>query len=83
MLVDQIISLTWRLRRARTAESGEIALSVDAGWWKRSRVNPQLQWAQWEVWGDPVWAMKESTGEIPFWPAGYQMCASRWNRTVN
>jgi len=40
MLVDQIISLTWRLRRARTAESGEIALSVDTGWWKRENHNP-------------------------------------------
>ena len=60
MLVDQIVTATWRLRRARTAESGEIALNVDEGQWKRSRINPQLQWAQWEVWGDPVWAMKES-----------------------
>ncbi len=40
MLVNQIISLTWRLRRARTAESGEIALSVDTGWWKRENHNP-------------------------------------------
>ena len=40
MLVDQIISLTWRLRRARLAESGEIALSVDGGWWKRENHNP-------------------------------------------
>ena len=40
MLVDQIISLTWRLRRARTAETGEIALSVDTGWWKREKHNP-------------------------------------------
>ena len=59
-LVDQIIQVAWRLRRARTAESGEIALSVDAGWRKRSRFNPQLQWAQWEVWGDPAWAMGDS-----------------------
>jgi len=60
MLVDQIIQAAWRLRRARTAESGEIALSVDEGHWKRTRINPTLQWTQWEVWGDPVWAMKES-----------------------
>jgi hypothetical protein len=42
MLVDQIISLTWRLRRARTAESGEIALSVDGGWWQREKHNPLM-----------------------------------------
>jgi len=60
MLVGQIVTATWRLRRARTAESGEIALNVDEGYLKRRRINPQLQWAEWEVWGDPVWAMKES-----------------------
>jgi hypothetical protein len=31
MLVDQIVALNWRMRRVRAAESGEIALSVDAG----------------------------------------------------
>jgi hypothetical protein len=40
MLVGQIVTATWRLRRARTAESGEIALSVDTGWWKRENHNP-------------------------------------------
>ena len=40
MLVDQIVQAAWRLRRARTAESGEIALSVDTGWWKRENHNP-------------------------------------------
>jgi len=38
--VDQIIQATWRLRRARMAESGEIALSVDTGWWQRETHNP-------------------------------------------
>jgi hypothetical protein len=41
MLVDQIVTTHWRLRRALTAESGEIALSVDEGQWKR-RFN--LEW---------------------------------------
>lgn len=41
-LVDQIIQATWRLRRARTAESGEIALGVDAGWWKRENSHSLL-----------------------------------------
>ena len=40
MLADQIIQAAWRLRRARTAESGEIALSVDGGWWHREKHNP-------------------------------------------
>ena len=40
MLVDQIVTTHWRLRRALTAESGEIALSVDTGWWQRENHNP-------------------------------------------
>ena len=40
MLVGQIATAAWRLRRARTAETGEIALSVDTGWWQRERHNP-------------------------------------------
>lgn len=35
MLVDQIITTTWRLRRAHRAETGEVALSVDTGVWER------------------------------------------------
>jgi hypothetical protein len=61
MLVDQIVTTHWRLRRALRAESGEIALSVDEGQWQRSRPNPHLQWMEWEVWGDPVPAMKDSS----------------------
>ena len=40
MLVGQIVTATWRLRRARTAEMGEIALSVDRGWWEREKQDP-------------------------------------------
>jgi hypothetical protein len=40
MLVDQIVTTHWRLRRALTAESGEIALNVDEGWWRRENDNP-------------------------------------------
>ena len=40
ILVGQMVTATWRLRRARTAESGEIALSVDGGWWVREKHNP-------------------------------------------
>jgi len=42
MLVDQIVTTHWRLRRALTAESGEIALSVDGGWWGRQSNTPLL-----------------------------------------
>src|SRR5580698_475956 len=38
MLVEQIITANWRLRRARTAESAEVALSVDGGIWRRHLV---------------------------------------------
>jgi hypothetical protein len=37
MLVDQIVTAHWRLRRALTAESGEIALSVDRSHPSRTR----------------------------------------------
>jgi hypothetical protein len=53
MLVDQIIVTVWRLRRARTAESGEIALSVDRGWNARQqKENLQLRFAEWQAFGD-------------------------------
>jgi hypothetical protein len=61
MLVDQIVTAHWRLRRAMKAESGEIALSVDEGQWKRSRPNPQLLWMEWELWGDPIRNMEDSS----------------------
>ena len=58
MLVDQIVTAHWRLRRALTAESGEIALNVDTGQRRRSRgTNPVLQWS---AFGDPIHAMEES-----------------------
>ncbi len=35
MLVERIVTMQWRLRRVLVAETGEIALSVDGGRWKR------------------------------------------------
>lgn len=62
MLVDQIVTAHWRLRRALTAESGEIALNVDQGHRRRSRgTEPVVQWMQWRAFGDPIPAMKESS----------------------
>jgi hypothetical protein len=65
MLVDQIVTAHWRLRRALTAESAEIALSVDVGHRNRKQpMNPRLQWMLWEVNGDPVFSMGDSTTGI-------------------
>jgi hypothetical protein len=62
MLVDKILTAHWRLRRALTAESGEIALSVDGGQWQRSHgQRPGVQWAIWTALGDPIHGMSEST----------------------
>jgi hypothetical protein len=59
MLVSQIVTAHWRLRRVLRAESGEIALSVDEGSWRRSRPNIQLQVMQWDLSGDTVHAMQD------------------------
>ena len=62
MLVDQIVTTHWRLRRALTAEAGEIAMGVDGGQWRRDRgPNPLMQWMQWETAADPIWAMEDSS----------------------
>jgi len=60
MLVDQIVTAQWRLRRALKAESGEITLSVDGGHWARSRSDPKLPVMLWQLAGDPVHAMQDS-----------------------
>ena len=61
MLVDQIVTAHWRLRRALTAEAGEIALSVDEGQWQRRR-GPNLvsQLVRWMHVGDQIWHMEDS-----------------------
>ena len=60
MLVDQIVTAHWRLRRVLRAESGEITLSVDGGHWARSRSDPKLPVMLWHLAGDPVHAMQDS-----------------------
>ena len=60
MLVDQIVTTHWRLRRALKAESGEIALSVDNGHWERKHQHPALTCVLWESFGDPVSSMRNS-----------------------
>ena len=62
MLVDQIVTTHWRLRRVLTAESAEIALSVDEGEWKRFRgPAPILLWMRWESGFDMLYNMRESS----------------------
>ena len=59
MLVDQIVTTHWRLRRALTAESGEIALSVDQGHWSR-RFNPHYFNLRLQISGDLEQALEDS-----------------------
>jgi hypothetical protein len=42
MLVGQIVTVVWRLRRVRIAEAGEIAMNADAHWWSER----QTPWEQ-------------------------------------
>jgi len=60
ILVDQIVTTHWRLRRVLKAESGEIALSVDGGQWKRDHKPLSLTILKWAMAEDPVGAMRES-----------------------
>jgi len=60
MLVDEIVTTHWRLRRALKAESGEIALSVDNGQWERTHKHPLFTTMKWDALGDPAFSMRES-----------------------
>jgi hypothetical protein len=60
MLVDQIATTHWRLRRVLKAESGEIALSVDNGQWERSHEHPAVRSLVLESYNDPAAGLKES-----------------------
>ena len=60
MLVDQIVTTHWRLRRAVKAEAGAIALSVDDGHWQRTRHDPWFETLKWDIFGDPTLAMRNS-----------------------
>jgi hypothetical protein len=65
-LVDEIVTNRWRQRRILLAESGEIALSVENGWWRRSRVNIEKDWLVWMHAGNMVTAMEESAGGVRY-----------------
>jgi hypothetical protein len=61
MLVDQIATTHWRLRRVLKAESAEIALNVDEGHESRRRYKPRLTHWITAIQGDPYFEMLEST----------------------
>ncbi len=60
MLVDQVVTGHWRLRRALRAEAGEIALSVDEGHWGRNLEEKGPADFRWLESGDPVGALMDS-----------------------
>jgi hypothetical protein len=66
MLVDQIVTAHWRLRRALKAEAGEIALNVDEGQWARYTSNPGPEWLAWQAHDDISFAMHESVLGIKY-----------------
>lgn len=60
MLVERIVTTYWRLRRALTAETGEVALSVDIGHWHRSKRNPAPMWVALAEFRDVAYEMMNS-----------------------
>ncbi len=66
MLVDDMVTARWRMRRALRAESGEIVLSVDEGQWARETQNPSPEWIAWESHDDASFAMHESVQGINY-----------------
>jgi hypothetical protein len=62
MLVDQIVALNWRMRRVRAAESGEIALNMDAGCGRRAGILKQT--GDKEEWPHPDHYMERDLLEL-------------------
>ena len=60
MLVEQIATTYWRLRRVIKAESGEITLNVDNGEWRRKNRDVSMTAMRWGLGGDPAIKMGES-----------------------
>jgi hypothetical protein len=60
MLVERIVTTYWRLRRALTAETGEITLSVDNGHWSRKCHEPGFMLRAFAELGQLVPKLKES-----------------------
>ncbi len=66
MLVDRVVTAHWRLRRALTAEAGEIALSVDGGHWKRKKSEPDEFRAFFRGFHDTLTAMEQSARGLSY-----------------
>jgi len=60
MLVDRIVTAHWRIQRALTAETGEVALSVDGGHWARVKREPEAFRRLFNGLCDPVVEMERS-----------------------
>ncbi len=60
MLVEQMATTYWRLRRVIKAESGEITLSVDNSEWGRKNPNDSMTSMVWGLAVDPAATMKNS-----------------------
>ena len=60
LLVDQIVTAYWRLRRVLRAEAGEIALNVESGHWKRTRTDIWFESMKWGLFDDPARSMDNS-----------------------
>lgn len=61
LLVDQIVTLRWRLRRVLTAEAGEIALGTDQGQWNRKNNGLRATMDSWSVARNPMAEMRQSS----------------------
>jgi molybdopterin converting factor small subunit len=66
MLVDRVVTAHWRLRRALTAEAGEIALSVDGGHWERKKSEPEEFRAFFRGFHDTLTEMEQSARGLSY-----------------
>jgi len=64
MLVDQIVTSHWRLRRVLTAESGEITLSVDTGAQKRDETK-----SPWDKFKMSDYSLRQLENSLQGWNA--------------
>jgi len=66
MLVDKIVTAQWRMRRALTAETGEIVLSVDGGRRDRTNRDPVPLWIFMDPTKDAAQAMTKTCGGLEY-----------------
>jgi len=66
MLVDKIVTAQWRMRRALTAETGEIVLSVDGGRERRANREPLPAWIFMDPTHDASLAMEKTSAGLEY-----------------